>query len=398
MQHLEFPIVSFLVVFLLLCSLPSHIRAQSISLISLIFWLAAANIIHGVNSIVWAGNVSIRLEVWCDITTSILVGFTVAVPLSVLCVSSQLERISSNRHATFTEADKRKRKIVEAILCFGVPLPFMALHYVFQGHRFDIVEDIGCSPTTYVSIPSIICILIPPVLISLTSMIYSLAAIHHFLRRRIEFVSMLRNSNSVMTPARYFRLLLFTLSDIFFNSAANLFVLYFNIQNGVQPYVNWNFVHFDFSRIRLFPFILIPPTTWKVFLFVWWVPPVGSLLFIVLFGFTQEAISDYTAVWTWFKRRIHVLAGWFHTQKHVLPTHIRITRSRQVIVDANSTPTVPQTKPWDAEETLDSFDMVESSSTHTSVDSMKFIPISHVVSPLPAHFSRNSRPFSSYTL
>lgn len=45
--------------------------------------------------------------------------------------------------------------------------------YVFQGHRFDIIEDIGCNPATYVSIPTIICILIPPVLISLTSLVFS---------------------------------------------------------------------------------------------------------------------------------------------------------------------------------------------------------------------------------
>lgn len=400
MQHLEFPIISFLLVFFLLCSLPSHIRARNISLISLILWLTVTNIIHGVNSVVWAGNVAIQLQVWCDITTKILIGFSIAVPLSVFCISRQLERISSNRQSIFTEAEKHRRRVIEAVLCFGVPLLFMALHYIFQGHRFDIVEDIGCNPATYVSIPTIICLLIPPVLISLTSLVYSLAAVHHFLKRRIEFVSVLRNSNSAMTPSRYFRLLLFALSDIFFHSAATLLVLYFDVQNGVNPYVSWKFVHLDFSRIGLFPLVLIPPTIWKEQLFAWWVPPTGSILFIVLFGFNQEAVSDYIAVWTWFEGHVKPLVARFRTEKDILPTHIRIRCSRQVILSDNPTPTSMRPKSWDAESSSASVDLAESPSVRSSSDLNKLesIPNSSVVRPIPArlpHRFSTARPFSS---
>lgn len=149
-----------------------------------------------------------------------------------------------------------------------------------------------------------------------------MAAVHHFLKRRMEFVSVLRNSNSAMTPGRYFRLLLFALSDVFFHSAATLLVLYFDIQNGVNSYVSWKFVHLDFSRIGLFPLILIPPTIWNEQLFAWWVPPAGSILFVVLFGFNHEAVSDYVAVWTWFKRKINVLVNQLRKEKHFLPTHV----------------------------------------------------------------------------
>ena len=34
--------------------------------------------------------------------------------------------------------------------------------YIVQGHRFDIVEDLGCRPTIYVSIPAIFLIWVPP--------------------------------------------------------------------------------------------------------------------------------------------------------------------------------------------------------------------------------------------
>lgn len=88
MRHPEFPIVSFLSIPLLLCSLPSHARvcsstsstsdkcqtnsdqqAGSVSIMSMIAWLAVVSIIRGINALVWAGNVDVRLQVWCDIST-----------------------------------------------------------------------------------------------------------------------------------------------------------------------------------------------------------------------------------------------------------------------------------------------------------------------------------------
>lgn len=85
MLHPEYPVVSFLSVFLLLCSAPSHFRvsvilfsltlktqffiqARNVATISLILWLVVLSIIRGVDSIAWADNVEIKLLVWCDIS------------------------------------------------------------------------------------------------------------------------------------------------------------------------------------------------------------------------------------------------------------------------------------------------------------------------------------------
>jgi pheromone a factor receptor len=66
-MHAELPIVSFLCATLVLVPLPWHWRAGTVPTLSIVFWLFLVNIINGVNSIIWADNVTIIAPVWCDI-------------------------------------------------------------------------------------------------------------------------------------------------------------------------------------------------------------------------------------------------------------------------------------------------------------------------------------------
>lgn len=59
--------VSFLAAVLVLIPLPTHWRARNVPTVSLILWLFALNVAHGVNVIVWWDNVQLKLLVWCDI-------------------------------------------------------------------------------------------------------------------------------------------------------------------------------------------------------------------------------------------------------------------------------------------------------------------------------------------
>ncbi|KIJ47233.1 hypothetical protein M422DRAFT_164105 [Sphaerobolus stellatus SS14] len=321
MRHPEFPIVSFLLLPLILASLPSHIRSRSIPMISLSLWLALLNIIRGVNAIAWAGNVDIKLLVWCDITTKLVIGFTFAVPLSALCICRQLEYVSSTRQVMLDHRDKRRRNIFDAILCFGVPTIFMALHYIVQGHRFDIIEDIGCNPTTYISLPAVLLMWVPPLFISLISMGYALAAFHHFLKRRIEFASVLRSSNSAISPSRYFRLMTLAIFEILWDTGNNIYILWFNTFTGLRPWVSWDYVHLDFSRVGQYPLFLIPVSFQIQAIWQWWIIPISSFAYFFFFGFGAEAMSDYRAGLQWIRRTI------FHIQdKPVMPAILPLHR------------------------------------------------------------------------
>ena len=69
MRYPEFPVGAFLAAFLVLIPLPAHWRSRNIATVSIIVWLFAMDVIYGVNTIVWDGNVRKHLLVWCDIST-----------------------------------------------------------------------------------------------------------------------------------------------------------------------------------------------------------------------------------------------------------------------------------------------------------------------------------------
>ncbi|KIJ25319.1 hypothetical protein M422DRAFT_62264 [Sphaerobolus stellatus SS14] len=298
------PIASFLSVPLLLSSLPSHIRAGNIAIISLVAWLTVMSIIRGVNSIAWAGNVDIKLLVWCDITTKITIGFTFAVPLSALCVLKHLESVAAARSTMTRSLDKRHRRIFEAVMCFGVPMIFMALHYIVQGHRFDIAEDLGCAPAVYISLAAIFILWFPPLAFSFITMVYALLVLRHFLHHRISFAAHLKNSQSALTAGRYFRLMSLAIVEIVWDSGCNIYVLYTNVVSGLRPWTSWADVHSNFSRIGRFPNFLLSQDVISSFLFQWWIIPISCFFFFGFFGFSEEAISDYRVAFRWVSRVI----------------------------------------------------------------------------------------------
>lgn len=68
MKYPQLPIFAFVAAFLVLVPLPWHWRAQNVATLALIFWLFFTNLIQGVNSIKWAGNLKDDIPVWCDIS------------------------------------------------------------------------------------------------------------------------------------------------------------------------------------------------------------------------------------------------------------------------------------------------------------------------------------------
>ncbi|GJJ09288.1 hypothetical protein Clacol_003510 [Clathrus columnatus] len=251
-------------------------------------WLAVMNIIRGVDSIAWAGNVDIKLQVWCDITTKINLGFTIAVPLSALCLMQRLESIASARHTTFRGNDRR-RQIIEMVVCFGLPMIFMALSYVVQGHRFDITEDFGCSPAVYFSVAAMFILWIPPLVVSLASFVFSALTVRHFLRHRISFSTHLGKTQSGVNVSHYFRLMALGITDMFWST-------------GVNSYLGECSLQF-LSHCSL-PNNLDPSSQHKPIYRPILIPPISSLLFFLLLGLGREAIADYRAAWLWFRHVI----------------------------------------------------------------------------------------------
>ncbi|KAI0946031.1 hypothetical protein AcV7_010118 [Taiwanofungus camphoratus] len=298
------PAGAFIAAILVLVPIPSHWRARNAATLSLISWLFVVDIIYGVNATVWSDNAEVRLLVWCDITTKIIIGASSALPAATMCICKHLELVSSGRVVRLTNEDKRRRTIFELVMCFGVPMILMALHYIVQGHRFDIVEAIGCQPATYYSIPAVFIVWFPPLVLSMITLIYASLALYHFVRRRVTFAMHLQNSNSALTTGRYIRLIAMSIIEILWGTSLNALAMYDNISPGLRPWTSWNDVHSNFSRIGQYALVQFPPAYLRqMFLFEWAIPT-SSYIFFIFFGFGEESIKDYSRVFTWLRRRV----------------------------------------------------------------------------------------------
>lgn len=78
--------------------------------------------------------------------------------------------------------------------------------------------------------------------------------------------------------------------------------MWFTCRNGLRTWISWEDVHYDFSRVGLFPQRFIPPSILRWTFFTWWTIPATSVLFFMFFAFGQDAVKEYTACFSWIGR------------------------------------------------------------------------------------------------
>jgi pheromone a factor receptor len=180
----------------------------------------------------------------------------------------------------------------------------MALHYIVQGHRYDIVENFGCQPTTYFSIEGIIIVWLPPLVFAIATLVYAALALYHFACRRMNFAAHLQNSNPALTTNRYLRLMTMAVTEIVWGTALTAFNLYNNVDAGLQPWISWQNVHSDWLRIDLFAFIELSPSFIKSMFLLWWAMPASAYIFFLFFGFSDEARKEYSKIIKAFQKHV----------------------------------------------------------------------------------------------
>ncbi|KAJ7813352.1 pheromone receptor [Mycena olivaceomarginata] len=294
-MHPEFAPVAFIAAFSLFLALPWHWRAGNVATLSIIAWLFTINIIFAVDALIWGDSTAIVAAVWCDITTKLIIGSSLALPAACLCICIHLEQVSSVRAVRSSVADKRRRQWFEAVMCFGLPVVFMALHYIVQGHRFDIIQEYGCRPTTYPSLVAIFIIWIPPIILAIGALVFAGLALRHFMLRRISFAAHLDASHSALTTSRYLRLMLMSVIQMVWSLAMTTYNLWFTLRA-------WAAVHLGFARVAQFPTLLIPTEVANTYYAAWWVLPASTFIFVAFFGFGREAVEDYKAGLRWVRR------------------------------------------------------------------------------------------------
>ncbi|KAJ7182461.1 pheromone A receptor-domain-containing protein [Mycena crocata] len=293
-MHPEFAPIAFIAAFSLLLPLPWHWRASNVATLAIMFWLFVANVIYAIDAVVWADSVDIVATVWCDITTKLIIGSNIALPAACLCICIHLEQVASVRLARTSQSDKRRRQMFELLMCFALPVLYMLLHYIVQGHRFDIIQDYGCRPTVFFSIPSIFLIWIPPILLSLASLVFGGLALRHFIHRRISFAAHLDASHSALTTSRYLRLMLMAILEMIWSITVTSYTLWFTtVSIPLRPYISWADVHSNFSRIDTYPTLFMPGIVVRAYYFLWWLVPVSTFAFVAMFAFGRDAVEEY---------------------------------------------------------------------------------------------------------
>ena len=221
----------------------------------------------------------------------------------------------------------------DAAVCWGFPILYMALRaysrraeepswltaitdYIVQGHRFDILEDFGCRPTVYVSLPAIFLVWVPPMTAALATfgfagtipefqtqsrglMTLLAMALKNFFHRRLTFAAHLQNYSTGLTTSRYLRLMSMSVVQMIWTVLVTSLNIWFSCQHGLRLWISWQNVHSDFSQIAYFPTALIPRESLRWTYALWWAVPFSALLFVVFFASGEEAMNEYRNILRW---------------------------------------------------------------------------------------------------
>ncbi|KAG6329810.1 hypothetical protein ID866_9278 [Astraeus odoratus] len=257
-------------------------------------WASLGCLILGVNSIVWKDNVINWAPVWCDISSRYIVGANVGIPASSLCIIRRLYYITKAQSLSQDRQDRRREIIIDICIGIGLPCIIMALQYVVQGHRFDIFEQVGCWPATYDTLPAYFLIFMWPVVIGMISIVYAVLTFRQAYIHRKRLRAMLESSYDIST-GRYCRLMALCMAEITFTVTLGIYSLVLNIGAHINPYISWDNVHFDFSRVGQFPSVVWQsvPVTAVSLEFSRWCYILCAFVIFGFFGWGKEARESY---------------------------------------------------------------------------------------------------------
>ncbi|KAI0078462.1 STE3-domain-containing protein [Panus rudis PR-1116 ss-1] len=290
---LTLPIASFLSAVLSLLPLPHSWQARNVPVLSLATWLFVLNLCQGVNSIIWLSNYETEGTLWCDISTKLNIGAMSAIPASVFCISKYLELVSSQRASKLLPVSGWRSKFLDMFLCLCLPIVLMALHFVVQERRYDIIENIGCVPATFNAIPSILVVYLVPFLLIFGTFIYAAIAFHHFLRHRATFGTHIRCLDSTLTTASYFRLYVTSITFVGILVASTVLSLITMLSSPMHQRTHWSHVDLNLWSIMTYSVDDLPKATIRMLYALWWVVPTLGYLLSLFLSFGQENIALY---------------------------------------------------------------------------------------------------------
>ncbi|QRV93349.1 STE3-type pheromone receptor [Ceratobasidium sp. AG-Ba] len=290
-----------------------------------------------VNSIIWAGNTDDIAPIWCDISSRLIVGLSVGIPASSLCIQRRLYHIAKGH--TNESPQGFQSLCFDLSLGIGFPAVIMAAYYIIQVRRYAILEDIGCWTAIYPSLVVIPVIQIWPVLLGVVSFIYAAHTIKLLIGSRRQFSAVLSGKNAPLTTHRYFRLMALALTEMAFCIPLGLFIIIEGNRhsNLREPWVSWAYAHEYIQLIYPVPAEAIRARNRGILDLTRWLVPGCAFLFFMFFGFSGESVADYKS----FTRSCLCVLGVMSKEPERKPDH---QAQNPVNGDPSSTPTETYTQ------------------------------------------------------
>ncbi|KAJ7085450.1 pheromone A receptor-domain-containing protein [Mycena belliarum] len=287
------PILSFVLSTILAACLTVFLRRPQLDIpgVALATWLFVANLVHAVNSLIWASDLVGHVPVWCDIVTNLLLGAAVALPSACVSSARAVELLSSQRKIYPNTYSRRIHLLIDVALCFVLPLLYMTLHFAVQEHRFDLVRSLGCSASVQRSTPAMLVMILPPAFLGITALALCVWTAWTCCRMPAgRFAAHLAARSAVSAPRFIRRLSACTL--------LTLTVLIFSFLPLLDPHPDsWASFQADFSTILIVEQdneIVAAHRTW-------WAIPSISTMYILLVLLLGDLGTD---TFTWFRSRL----------------------------------------------------------------------------------------------
>ncbi|KAI0310628.1 GPCR fungal pheromone mating factor [Amylostereum chailletii] len=303
------PIANLLASILVIISLISSAVRKTVNVGAALLgaWLVVSTLITGVEAIVWRNDAENRAPGWCDFSSHIIAGSTVAIPACSLIIARRLHQIIQIRSVEPpTVTEKRLQLLVDLSLGLGLPIVVMGLYYIVQMSRYQVVEEVGCASITASDDGMTILLLN-----SWTILLPAISILFYFPRlvwsfykhqRRLNEFARTTDPNSC-TRSRFLRLLLIASFDVLVTLPCGVLNLVMNVKGGPLSHFweGWSIVHSPAE----WPAHLAPASLWRqnpwyraMVAFDQWANVVLALAFFVLFGITHQSRALYArAFW-----------------------------------------------------------------------------------------------------
>ncbi|KAI1790868.1 putative fungal pheromoneG-protein-coupled receptor [Ganoderma leucocontextum] len=271
-----------------------HCVAWNVGCVLYIFWVGGQCLFHTINVLVWKDNVINSAPMWCDIFIRFYIGASIGVCSASLVINRRLYHITTVSTVSITRADKWRKIIVDLSIGLGIPVLAIVVFWFYQGHRFDLIEGVGCIeayPNTWLAL---ILYFIWPLAIGLVSAIYCILTLKSFLNRRKSFCELMA-SNEHLTFNRYFRLMGLAAVEVMFTIPLTIYNIVSNFKQDPYPWRGFADLHSGFGRVDQYPAVVwrADPQVVSIINFRLWAPIACALTFFLFFGLSEEARKHY---------------------------------------------------------------------------------------------------------